>query len=63
MTELLAATDETFVFKQKGNEALFKFNNTVKEKLLAHGSVNDGDAGSAFQHSPESSQVIIVDRS
>lgn len=59
MLKLQAATDKTFVFMRKGNEAQFKFNKMVKEKLVeASTSINNGDVGSAFQHIAEGIQLI-----
>ena len=49
LAKLQAANDKTFVFKRKGNEAQYKFNNSVREKLIeANTSLTEGDPEMAF---------------
>lgn len=49
LSRIQAANDKTFVFKRKGNEAQYKFNNSVKEKLIeANTSLSEGEPEMAF---------------
>ena len=49
LAKLQAANDKTFVFKRKGNEAQYKFNNSVREKLIeANTSLSEGNPEMAF---------------
>ena len=49
LAKLQAANDKTFVFKRKGNEAQYKFNNSVREKLIeANTSLTEGDPEMTF---------------
>ena len=59
MCKIQEVSDKTFVFKRKGNEAQFKFNNTVREKMVqANTHINDGDAESAFHSITEGIELI-----
>ena len=59
MCRIQAASDKTFVFKRKGNEAQFKFNNAVREKTVqANTHINDGEAEAAFQSVTEGKELI-----
>jgi hypothetical protein len=59
MCRIQAASDKTFVFKRKGNEAQFKFNNAVREKMVqANTHINDGEAEAAFQSVTEGIELI-----
>lgn len=49
LSRIQAANDKTFVFKRKGNEAQYKFNNSVREKLIeANTSLSEGEPEMAF---------------
>jgi hypothetical protein len=49
LAKLQSANDKTFVFKRKGNEAQYKFNNSVREKLIeANTNISEGEPEAAF---------------
>ena len=59
LSKLQSTNDSSFVFKKKGNEAQFKFNNSVKDKLTsARTSVTEGEAESAFSSISEGIELL-----
>jgi histidinol dehydrogenase len=59
MRKIQTASDKLFVFKRKGNEAMLKFNNAVREKMVqANTHINDGEAEAAFKSVNEFIELI-----
>ena len=49
VVKLQAANDKTFVFKRKGSDAQYKFNKSVRERLIeANTSLSEGNPEMAF---------------